>query len=69
MCVGNMEGYSGSGDCTSEDMASWLSPSKDELDIVREAFYVQMKIIWMHLRPLSHYAPFLNVRGFLGQLG
>ena len=37
MCVGMMEGYSGNGDYSSEDMTNWLSPSEDELDIVGEA--------------------------------
>ena len=37
MCVDNMEGYCGAGDCSSEDMASWLSTFKDELDFVGKA--------------------------------
>ena len=36
MCVDKMEGYSGAGDCSSEDMVSWLSTSEDDLDIVGE---------------------------------
>jgi hypothetical protein len=37
MCVGNMDGYSGGGYTSSEDMATWPSASEDELDIVGEA--------------------------------
>ena len=32
-----MEGCSGKEDCSSEDMATWLFASEDELDIVGEA--------------------------------
>ena len=40
MCVGTMEGFIGSGYCSSEDMGTLLSASEDELDIVGEAnFY------------------------------
>jgi hypothetical protein len=37
MCVGTMDGYSGGGYTSSEDMATWPSASEDELDIVGEA--------------------------------
>ena len=37
MCVGMVEGFSGRGDCSFEDMATWLSASNDELDIVGNA--------------------------------
>ena len=37
MCVGTMEGFSGRRDCPSKNIATWLSASKDELDIVGEA--------------------------------
>ena len=37
MCVGTMEEFSGSGDCSSEDMTVWLFGSEDELDIGGEA--------------------------------
>lgn len=37
MCVGTMEENSIKIDCSSEDMAIWLSASKDELDIVKMA--------------------------------
>ena len=37
MCAGTMEGYTGSGNSSSEDMATWLSASEDEMDIVGEA--------------------------------
>ena len=37
MCVGTIEEFNRRGDCSSGDMATWLSASEDELDIVREA--------------------------------
>lgn len=36
ICVGTMDGFCGRGDFSSKDMATWLSASKDELDIVGE---------------------------------
>jgi hypothetical protein len=37
MCVGTMDGCSGIGYSSSEDMATWPSVSENELDIVGEA--------------------------------
>ena len=39
MCVGTMEGFIGSGYCSSKDMGTWLSASEDEIDIVGEATF------------------------------
>src|ERR1700738_5738372 len=37
MCVGKMDGYTGRGFSSGEDMATWPSASEDDLDIVGEA--------------------------------
>jgi hypothetical protein len=41
LCEGTMDGHSGGGCSSSEDMATWPSASEDELDIVGEAIMVE----------------------------